>query len=191
MTYAHIRDDYEGWLKGAPEFEVHILGQSGSSDSLQSYSCAGEKAGGYYYFNMDQLDWSGSVLLMTDAQIANYKSAHPGHSFRVFLLEDDDTACQIKVDPNRFANLVKVVEAAYPTLTGGRDSTTSTLMKYWKRANALQKVLRAIASLLNSNDELIGNAVEASVVGVSYPNANWIVKGDANATNGWIYLKMK
>ena len=110
---------------------------------------------------------------------------------RVFAVEDDDTACQIKVDPNRFYTLVKSVEAAYPKLTGGRDSTTSTIARLWKRANALQKILRALAGVITTNDELIGNAVEASVVGVSYPNANWVVKGDNNQTNGWLYLQMQ
>ena len=29
------------------------------------------------------------------------------------------------------------------------------------------------------------------MVGVSYPNANWVVKGDNNQTNGWLYLQMQ
>jgi hypothetical protein len=37
----------------------------------------------------------------------------------------------------------------------------------------------------------VGNAVESSVVGESYPNGNWIIKGDVNKTNGWIRLVMK
>jgi hypothetical protein len=77
MTYAHFVETFEGWLKGAPEFEVHLLGPAGSTDSLTSYSCAGERAGGYYTFNQDKLDWSGSVLLITQTALANYKTAHP------------------------------------------------------------------------------------------------------------------
>jgi hypothetical protein len=37
MTYSHFVQDFEGWLKGDPEFEFHILGQSGISDSLKDY----------------------------------------------------------------------------------------------------------------------------------------------------------
>jgi hypothetical protein len=192
MKHAHFVRDFEGWPKGNPEFEIHILGQAGSSDSLQTYSCSGERASGsYYQFNMDDDDWIGSVLLLSDQQITAYRNVHPGQNFRVFAVEDDDTACQIKVDPNRFYTLVKSVEAAYPKLTGGRDSTTSTLARLWKRANALQKILRALAGIITTNDELIGNAVESSVVGVSYPDANWVVKGDNNQTNGWLYLQMQ
>ena len=191
MTRSHFVETFEGWLKGAPEFEVHLLGQAGATDSVTSYSCAGERAGGYYTFNQDNLDWSGSVLLGTQTALTNYRTAHPNQNMRVFVVEDDDTPCQIKTDNARFANLVKAVEVAYPALTGGKDSTGSSLQKIWKKANALQKLIKALASLLNSNDELVGNAVESSVVGVVYPGANWVVKGDGNKTNGWINLIMK
>jgi hypothetical protein len=191
MRAAHFVSDFEGWPKGNPEYEIHILGQAGTTDSMQSYSCAGERALGYYQFNMDGLDWTGSVLLISDAQIAAFKSKHPNQNFRVFAVEDDDTACEIKVDPNRFSTLVKGVEAAYPQLTGGKDSTTSSLVRLWKKANALQKIIKAIASFLTTNDELIGNAVEASLTGQSYPGYNWVVKGDANKTNGTLNLRMQ
>jgi hypothetical protein len=108
----------------------------------------------------------------------------------VFLVEDDDGPCQIRVEPARFANLVKAVEAAYPLLTGGRDTTSGTL-RIFRKANALQRILKALASLIKTNDELIGNAVESTVVGESYPGANWVIKGDNNQTNGWIKLVMK
>jgi hypothetical protein len=191
MTYAHFVDDFEGWLKGAPEFEVHMLGQAGGTDSLTSYSCAGERAGGLSNFNQDKLDWSGNVLLMTQTALTNYKTAHPNQNLRVFVVEDDDTSCQIKTDVARFAGLIKAVETAYPQLTGGKDSTNSSLQRLWKRANALQKLIKAVASVIVTNDELVGNAVESSVAGVVYPGANWVVKGDGNKTNGWINLVMK
>ena len=38
--------DLRGWFKGAPEFEVHMLGQAGSTDSLTSYACARERPPG-------------------------------------------------------------------------------------------------------------------------------------------------
>jgi hypothetical protein len=191
MTNSHLVEDFESWIKGAPEIEIHLLGQAGATDSLTSYSCAAEPAGGYYHFDQNSLDWSGNVLLINQAQLNSYKSAHPNQNLRVFVVEDDDTPCQIKVDPARFSRLVKAVEAAYPTFTGGRDSTSSGLQRIWKRANAIQKLIKALASLIKTDDELIGNAVESVVVGASYPNSNWIIKGDGNKTNGWIKLVMK
>ena len=191
MTNSHLVETFESWVKGAPEIEIHMLGQAGSSDSLTSYACAAEPSSGYYRFDQNSLDWSGNVLLINQTQLNSYKNAHPNQNLRVFVVEDDDTPCQIKTDPARFSNLVKAVEAAYPMFTGGRDSTGGSLQKIWKRANAIQRIIKALASLIKTNDELVGNAVESSVVGQSYPNSNWIIKGDGNKTNGWIKLVMK
>jgi hypothetical protein len=191
MTLSHFTQKYESWLKGDPEFEIHMLGQAGGSDSLTSYGCAGEHAGGYSAFDQNGLDWTGNVLLLSQTQINNYKSAHPNQNMRVFVVEDDDTSCLIKTDVGRFGALVRAVEAAYPQLTGGRDSTGTNLQRWWRRANALQKIIKAAASLIQTNDELVGNAVETSVVGVSFPGANWVVKGENNTTTGWLNLVMR
>ena len=190
MTYARFAQDFEGWFKGSPEYEIHILGQAGSSDSLTAYQCAGEPAPGYYRFDQNSLSWSGSVLLFSQTQLNNYKAAHPNQNFRVIALEDDDTGCQIKFDANRFKNLQAVLQAAYPNLTGSKD-TTGTLGKIVKRANALQKILRSVYSFITTQDDLIGNAVEDVVVGQSVAGANWIIKGESNVTNGWIKLEMR
>jgi hypothetical protein len=190
MTYSHFVQDFEGWFKGNPEYEIHILGQAGTSDSLTDYQCAGEPAGGSYRFDQNSLTWSGRVLLFSQAQLNNYKAAHPNQNFRIIALEDDDTGCTIKFDSNRFKNLQTVLQAAYPDLTGSKD-TTGSLGKFVKRANALQKILRAAYSFITTQDDLIGNAVEDVVIGQFYPGANWIVKGDNNLTNGWIKLEIR
>jgi len=189
MTKAHFVQDFEGWLKGAPEFEVHILGQQGQTDSLASYQCAGERQAGPYFFNQDNLDWSGNVLLFSKQQLDQYNAAHPGQNVRVFVVEDDDTACQIKTDPDRFQRIIAVVDSAYKLMTTGNDSST-TGNRVYKFAKAAYNVWQALASFFKSNDELVGNAVEDTIVGAFYPGYNWFVKGDNNITNGWINLVM-
>jgi hypothetical protein len=191
MSYAHFVQDFEGWFKGNPEFEIHILGQSGTTDSLRDYQCAGEPAGGYYRFDQNSLTWSGAVLLFSQSQLSSYKTAHPNQNFRIVALEDDDTGCVIKFDSNRFKNLVTTFQTQYPNLTGAKDTTSGSLVRYIKRANALQKILSAAYSFITTQDDLIGNAIEDVVIGVSYPEANWIVKGESNVTNGWIKLEMR
>ena len=190
LSKAHFVDDFEGWLKGGPEFEVHILGQKGQTDSLTDYQCAGEKQPAPYYFDQNALDWGGSVMLFSKVQLDAYNAAHPGQNIRVFVVEDDDTACQIKADRNLLNDAIKAVDGAYKAITAGNDSS-SWALKTFKRASAFQKLWAALASLINTNDELVGNAVEDAVVGISYPGYNWIVKGQNNATNGWITLGMK
>jgi hypothetical protein len=189
MTKAHFVQDFEGWLKGAPEFEVHILGQLGQTDSLVSYQCAGEKQYGPYFFNQDNLDWSGTVLLFSRQQLDQYNAAHPGQNVRVFVVEDDDTACQIKTDPDRFQRLIATVDSAYRDLTAGNDSSTA-VQQLWGYAKVAKDVWDALASFFKSNDELVGNAVQDVIVGQFYPGFNWFMKGDNTITNGWINLEM-
>ena len=190
MTASHFRDDFEGWLKGDPEYELHVLGQLGSSDSLTTYQCVGEHAGGYYAFNQNDNDWTGSVLVFSQSQINSYKSLHPSQNVRILALEDDDGACQIKMDGNRFKTFMTTLQGQYPNLTGGKD-TLSSLGKVFKRANALQKILRAAYSFITTQDDLIGNAIEDTVVGEVHAGFNWIVRGENNVTNGWLNLRMK
>jgi hypothetical protein len=190
MTAAHFVQDFEGWLKGSPEYEIHILGQSGASDSLTSYQCVGEHAGGFYIFDQNNLDWTGNVLLFTLSQLAAYKTAHPNQNVRILAIEDDDGACQIRLDGDRFKTFQTALQNAYPNLTGGKDST-SGLARIFKRANALQRILRAAYSWITSQDDLIGNAIEDTVVGEYRSGANWIVRGEGNVTNGWLKLQMR
>ena len=189
MTKAHFVQDFEGWLKGAPEFEVHILGQNGQTDSLVSYQCAGERQYGPYFFNQDNLDWSGRVLLFSKQQLDQYNALHPGQNVRVFVVEDDDTPCVIKTDPQRFQNLIAAVDSTYRRFTAGNDSSTTDQQAY-KYAKAVYNIWQALAHWIKSDDELVGNAVEDSIVGAYYPGFNWFVKGDNNVTNGWIDLVM-
>jgi hypothetical protein len=190
LTSAHFVEDFEGWLKGGPEYEIHILGQSGASDSLTSYQCAGEHAGGLYAFDQNSLDWTGNALLFTQSQLTSYKTAHPNQNVRILAIEDDDGACQIRLDGNRFKTFQTTLQTYYPNLTGGKDSV-SGLTRLFKRANALQRILRAAYSWITSQDDLIGNAIEDSVVGEYHSGANWIVRGESNMTKGWLKLQMR
>ncbi len=191
LTAAHFVRGFEGWLKGRPEYEIHILGQAGTSDSLASYQCAGEHASAPYSFDQNTLDWTGNVMLFSQTQLDSYKSQHPNQNFRVLALEDDDGACSIRLDNNRFKSLITTLQAQYPDLTGGKDSAIAGLGKIVKRANALQTILKAAYSFITSQDDLVGNAIEDVVASEFHPGANWIVKGPGNTTNGWLTLQVR
>jgi hypothetical protein len=189
MTKSHFTQDFEGWLKGSPEFEVHILGQKGQTDSLSDYQCAGEHAGGPYAFDQNNLDWSGNVLLFSKTQFDQYNAAHPNQNIRVFVVEDDDTACEIKTDPERFQRVITYADSLYDHLTSGNDSS-NVFRKYYAYARTGYNIWRALAAFIKSNDELVGTAVDDDIVKVFYPGYNWLVKGENNITNGWINLVM-
>ena len=191
MAKSHFVDTFEGWLKGSPEFEMHILGQLGQTDSLKDYACAGESQSGYSYFDQDGKDWSGSVLLFNQTDIDTYKAQHPGQGVRVFALEDDDTPCVIKTDNTSLNRILTSVDSLNRQLTAGRDTTTSG-GKLWRAVSIIRKLWSFVAGLIKTNDDLIGNAVEDKVVGdFSHVGFNWIVKGDKNVTNGWLSLVMR
>lgn len=190
MTAAWFVGTFEGWLKGSPEFEVHMLGQAGATDSLKTYQCAGEKQQAPFWFDQNSTTWTGSVLLASQSQIDSYKQQHPGQSLRAVVIEDDDTACQIKIDSDRFKSIVTLIDSYNNSYTAGRDTTTG-LVRYWNRAKALQRILQAIWSFITTQDEFVGNAVQDAVAGVYKPGYNWIVKGENNVTNGALKLEMR
>jgi hypothetical protein len=190
MTYASFNQTFEGWLKGSPEFEVHILGQDGSSAAMKSYQCAGAQAGAPYQYDQNDKQWSGRVMLFSQAQLDAFKVAHPNHSVRVFLLEDDDGACVIKMDSTRVAGLFKQLQTAYGTLTGGKDDKLFSIKTFTKAASLLN-LFKSGWSVITTQDDLIGNAIEDVVAREYFPGANWIVKGENTVTNGAIRLEMK
>lgn len=189
MTAARFTETFEGWLKGDPEFEIHVLGQEGSSNALKSYQCAGANAGGPYTFDQNQTTWSGRVLLFSKAQFDAYRAQHPGQAYRVFVVEDDDATCQIKADSARFERLISDVEAGIGPLSGGIDSTL-TLGKAYKAARAGWKILKSFWSWITTQDDLVGNAVEDVVAGEYQAGANWIIKANGGITKGAIKLEL-
>lgn len=188
MTQAHFVQDFEGWLKGSPEFEIHIMGQYGTTDSLQKYQCSGEERRVPYNWD-GGTSWSGSVMLFSATELSTYKMAHPGEAFRIVAMEDDDTQCVMKIDSNRWLTFIAALGNAYHDVTGAID--TGSTKKYIAAGRSLRDFLAALASWLKSNDDLIGTAIEDKVVGEFHPGFNWILRGENNVTNGWIKLEMK
>ncbi|HEY7682547.1 MAG TPA: hypothetical protein VH879_07870 [Gemmatimonadales bacterium] len=188
MTRAHFDDDFEGWLKGSSEFEIHIMGQRGATDSLVKYQCAGEHRSSPYYWDGENT-WSGTVMLFSQTGINAYHAAHPGETFRIVAMEDDDTSCEMRVDPNRWKTFVATIGPLYRDITGATDSGTTR--KWVVAGKSLEKLLSALASWIKTNDDLIGNAIEDKVVGEFHTGYNWILRADDNITHGWIKLEMR
>lgn len=190
MTYAKFAQTFEGWLKGDPEFEVHILGQVGTSNVMTSYQCAGELAGGPYAFDQNSTTWSGSVLLFSQSALNSYKAQHPNQAVRVFVVEDDDGACAIKTDSARVDRMFQQIVATYGDLTGGKDSTIFSV-KTFKKAFSVLKLVKSVWSVITTADDVVGTAIEDSVAREYVPGANWIVKGENTITYGAIRLEMR
>jgi len=192
MTSASFSGTFESWFKGSPEFEVHVLGQAGTTNGLTTYQCAGENAGGPYRFDQNGTTWSGSVMLFSPAQFDQYKIQHPGQNLRLFVVEDDDTGCEIKIDSTRTTNLFDALKLVYSDLTGAQDSTGASGIRAIRRAPMYFRVIRAITSWFKTNDDPVGNAVEDQVAANAFlPGANWLIKGERSITNGAIRLEYR
>lgn len=191
MTQSQFTDTFESWFKGNPEFEVHVLGQGGVGNTLTTYQCAGEHAGGPYAFDQNGLTWSGNVMLMSQAQLDQYSQQHPGQNLRIFVVEDDDTECEIRIDSTRTSNLLKAVKLVYGDLTGGKDSTSGAA-RVFRRAPMLLSLIKAITSWFKTNDDPVGNAVDDPYAAAAFfPGANWIIRGEGSSINGAIRLEMR
>ena len=190
LTASHLRESFESWLKGKPEIEVLVLGQKGAGDSLTSYQCAGERGTGAYYFDQNSLDWRGSALIMSRAQLDAYNAQHPGQALRLFFMEDDDAPCQIRADNADLRELITTVDSLVRGYAGGKD-VPGGLGSIYRHFAIAQKIYAVVASAIKSNDDLIGNAVEDVVTAERYPGYNWIIKGEDGRTNGYIKLEMR
>ena len=196
LTQTRFDDTYESWIKGAPELEVHVLGQVGQGDSLTTYQCAGENMAAPYYYNQNDTLWTGNVLLISQAQIDQYKLGHPNQNLRIFVVEDDDGSCEIRLSKDRMRILLNNLKVIYGDLTGGIDSTKSKpvggLDRFWKRANMLLVAFRAARNLIVTQDDPLGNAVEDPVVaGAWFSGANWVIRGENNAVHGAIRVEVR
>ncbi len=192
MTATKFTGTFESWFKGSPEFEVHVLGQAGSSNGMTTYQCAGENAGGPYQFDQNSSSWTGNVMLFSPTQFDQYKIQHPGQNLRLFVVEDDDTSCEIKIDSTRTTNLFDAVKLVYNDLTGAQDSTTGLGTRIIRNAPIYLRVIRAVTSWFKTNDDPVGNAVEDPVAaGAFLPGANWLIKGERSITNGAVRLEYR
>lgn len=178
MTYAQYSQDFEGWLKGSPEFEIHIMGpaEPGDTTNLASFQCVGEHAAGSYAWDMNDLTWSGSQLLFSNAQMDAFSAAYPGRAFVIFAVEDDDTACGIRTDSDRGNALLKALNDAYASYKAAKDVKVLSIngaTRILQAARSGSTFLSSLYSFLKSNDDIVGVAVADSVRGRYSPLTNW------------------
>lgn len=193
MTFSDLYDAAEPWIKGAPEVEVHILGPNTTdgTTTVRPIQCAGETQSGWYNFDQNSNQWSGSVLLLTGAQLDSYgyRQGDPsGHKFAVTLYEDDLDACIIHDDPN----IVK--SSLLSTLTLGAAHlllATCTIPAACIVTTAIVDIIvvyQVISDLVHGNDDYLGTAVSGLTGGYNNPSSNFTLFKKDNVLNGGIRL---
>jgi hypothetical protein len=196
LTRAQFSGTFEGWLKGNPEFELHVLGPASPADTtnLISYQCVGEHAPTGYYWDMNSTSWSGTAKVFTQAQMDALESAYPGHSYMIMALEDDDTACEIKMDRDLVGNTFEALKSAYQAYVALKDIKVITIngaTRILVAAKSGAHLISSLASLIKTNDDLIGIAVADSVIGRTSSVGHWAVLNGYKTINGWLNLEVK
>jgi hypothetical protein len=196
LSRAQFVDTYEGWLKGNPEFELHVLGPASATDTtnMVSYQCVGEHAPSGYVWDMNATNWSGDVKVFGQDQMDAMERTYPGRAYVILALEDDDTACGIKTGADRFGDVFSALKSAYQSYVGIKDMKVITIngvVRIVGAAKSAASLINALASLIKSNDDLIGIAMADSIVGRTSPVGHWAVMQGKSQVNGWLNLEMK
>lgn len=190
MSYVQFSGTFEGWLKGDPEFELHILGPNAPGDNSTYHTlwCIGEH--GNTYWDLNGTSWTGDLMLFSQTQLNEYHTKYPDQNFSILALEDDDTACQVKVDNTNMAAFVGAVNNFTSQYKGAKDNiglngaTISAVKALWS-------LIAEAINWLKSNDDLVGVAIANSITGYTHPIANWSFIGYDQSRQGWIRLDMK
>ncbi|MGH7581663.1 MAG: hypothetical protein ACREL5_00385 [Gemmatimonadales bacterium] len=188
LVQNHFNSTYESWLKGNPEFEYHVYGQGDDLESVQ-LSCTGEHAGGIYSWDQNTLDWTGSVMLISDADYNAYQRLHPGAPIRVVAWEDDDQACVDHADGTSVSQLVQSVDNAYRSITSGKSDPF--YLHGLRAAPSVFSLLSTLRNVILTADDFIGNAVEGTVTRDAPGSSNWVVKSSGTTTVGWFTTMRK
>lgn len=190
MNYVQFSGTFEGWLKGDPEFELHILGPNATGDNKTYHTlwCVGEH--GDSYWDLNGTTWTGDLMLYSQTQLNAFHAKYPDQNFSILALEDDDTSCQVKVDNANMGAFVTAVNNFSSQYKGAKDNiglngaTISAVKALWS-------LIAEAINWIKSNDDLIGVAIANSVTGYTHPSANWAFIGYDQARQGWIRLDLK
>jgi hypothetical protein len=190
MTYFSVNKDFEGWLKGDPEYEIHVMGPVSRADTLhyRTMYCIGEH--GERYWNNNNDSWRGDVVLMSPEQLSAFHYAYPQNNFSIFAIEDDDTSCEIKVDQDRFSAMVDAGSRAYNDYKGARDSLGLNA-KTVVAGKAAYDFLKAVANWFKTNDDAIGLAYANTITGYYHPDGNFAWIGEGANRFGFVKLELR
>lgn len=189
VTTLNIDGDHEGAFKGDPEFEIHLQAPINDPSVAEDIRCAGKEAPDYRSrFNYDNNgnNYSGAVLVADSAEQARFRATYGTTvGMNIIFWEDDDTACAIKANEDRFRNMMNTIAENYKDVYAAiQDLNIRSLVK---ALPGLKNIISAVASWVKSNDDLVGSAVEMGCYR-DYTNFNFAIK-DGTSTVGCVQLK--
>lgn len=187
MDFAFIDDDYEGFLMGGPEFEIHTFWTSDAANpnNVQVGQCAGAEAADpgrsgpgsvsqEYVYDHQNLSWYGDVLLVSEAQLATARQV--GDRLLYLVVEDDNTPCAIRRDDYEIEDYQATIAGEIPY---GRQTLRNSGYSPDPITYALTLLGQAIGQhLLTHADDFVGIMIPEGELLLSYPDANMAIRGE-------------
>ncbi|HSE94288.1 MAG TPA: hypothetical protein VLD61_00260 [Methylomirabilota bacterium] len=194
LNFSQFKEKFESWLKGDPEFELHVLAPNGKdTTAYKSLQCVGEHAPSGYSWDTNATTWYGTAQVLTGTQMDAYETQWPGKAWMIMALEDDDTACEIKMNRDLVGEVLEQLDDLYRHYKGLKDKKVTTpegAKRIVDAATTTANLFTSVASLIKTNDELIGFAIRDSVAVKAHPVGNYVLLRDG-AVNGWLRLDVK
>jgi len=196
MTYSTVPGDWEGFLMGDPEFEVHVLKREVGSESLEHFRCAGEHAPvAASVYDQNTSTWQGTVELLTLAEAQTF--AANDTKLVIQMWEDDRDACVIRKNPQWVKAAALTVAATFASFVGidildrGWDQTCRNYSTdeqiCWLVVFFLPQAPFWIIEALQ-NDDYVGEFVPASLTGGSDLYHNHTLINEKGQVKGSVFL---
>lgn len=156
MTAAHLPDDHEGFMMGAPEFEVHLQVQQTSPDTARDVRCVGADAPDpTSHYDQNNATWEGAARLASLAEVEQFRLMVPDSSGATFVVWEDDTdPCVIREDPEHWTWWFGVLGG---TNAGVAMIALGGVLDILGGAGVLAGVVSIVADLLGGQaDDVVG-----------------------------------
>lgn len=149
LTSSYIDDLGEPWTRGDPEEDVLIFVTDTTTGKGSRVSCASAGFSGDRHYDQNDHSWSGHALLATPSEV----DAAPGdEGVWFFIVEDDDTACELVMDELKTINFISFAD----NLSGGFDGT-GTIQGLLSPEQAL---FQSLLAAFDNNDDPVGVLVD-------------------------------
>jgi hypothetical protein len=151
INSVHIQSagDYEGWLMGDPEFEMHLQ----NANTRGTAVCTHEGSLEPWAWNQNSDWYSDPFLLATSAQIP------AGVDLVIAVYEDDDTRCKLVLDKD----YVKLTGDALANAAGIYEGIIKK--DFAAVGMAAYNLIVAAKSIISGNDDFVGLATGTGDIG--------------------------
>jgi hypothetical protein len=183
LEFSRILDAKEPWFRGDPEIEVHIQGPyMGTAPTYaEDLSCSGEHPyDSRKFFDQNGAFWEGRVMLFSEDEVLAFAKKF-ANGFHVMFWEDDNLPCTLKLDSNPLSDFVKATSTAL-----GSVAIKLIPGAPWKLVAAafVAAVFSNQGSILLTNDDFLGVAVDQASAGNVYPDNTHVIIDQGQVLNG-------